>query len=224
MLGPFDEVMQALKQRAGTSVRDTVRFSGPWGKAGDKKVSRNHAPFRKRPDCRFRSGIGWSMARLEMHPRISRHPLRRPRGFTVLEALVAVVILTIVASGAAVGIGLGSAAQADARITQLAMQAADQQMGFLLEQPFDGMSTHAGEEVVGAMLAPPAGGGVSRDTTLGGPWSSLGRRTSVTSEPLTFTQYNGVTVDGARIEIEVFGPDGTIYASLRRHRCRESES
>jgi prepilin-type N-terminal cleavage/methylation domain-containing protein len=164
------------------------------------------------------------MARLEMHPRISAQPARPPRGFTLLEALVAVVILTIVASGAAVGIGLGSAAQTDARIAQCAMQAADQQMGFLLEQPFDSMTTYAVEESVGAILAPPAGGGVSRDTTLGGPWSMLGRRTSVTSEPLTFSQYNSVTVDGARIEIEVFGPDGTVYATLRRHRCRESES
>ena len=159
-----------------------------------------------------------------MHPRISPHPARPPRGFTLLEALVAVVILTIVASGAAVGIGLGSAAQTDARISQCAMQAAEQQMGFLLEQPFDGMTTYAVEEAVGAILAPPAGGGVSRNATMGGPWSMLGRRTSVTSEPLTFSQYNGVTVDGARIEIEVFGPDGTVYATLRRHRCRESDS
>ena len=159
-----------------------------------------------------------------MHPRISAQPARPLRGFTLLEALIAVVILTMVASGAAVGISLGSAAQADARMSQCAMQAADQQMGCLLEQPFDSMSTHAVEEPIGAILAPPAGGAVSRDTTLGGPWTSLGRRTSVTSENLTFSQYNGFTVQGARIEIQVFGPDGTVYATLRRHRCRESES
>jgi hypothetical protein len=45
MLGPFDEVMQALKQRAGTSVRVTVRFSGPWGKARDKKSFRKFRPI-----------------------------------------------------------------------------------------------------------------------------------------------------------------------------------
>jgi prepilin-type N-terminal cleavage/methylation domain-containing protein len=159
------------------------------------------------------------MARLEMHRRISTHP--PPRGFTLMEALVAIVILAIVASGAAVGIGLGSAAQTEARLSQLAMQAAEQQMGFLLEQPFDGMQDHAIEEAVGSIAAPPAGGGVQRTAMLDGPWANLGRRTSITSEPLTFSQYNGFTVDGARIEVEVFGVDGTIYATLQRHRCRE---
>jgi len=141
-----------------------------------------------------------------------------------MEALVSVVILAIVASGAAVGIGLGSAAQADARLCQAAMQAADQQMGFLLEQPFDSMSTYAVREEVGAILAPPAGGAVARASMLAGPWSLLGRRTTVTSEPFTFSQYNGVTVDGARIVVEIFGADGTVYASLQRHRCRESDA
>jgi hypothetical protein len=138
-----------------------------------------------------------------------------------MEALVAVVILVIVASGAAVGIGLGSAAQTDARLSQLAMQAAEQQMGFLMEQPFDGMQTYAVEEAVGTIAAPPAGGGVQRTAFLDGPWTTLGRRTSITSEALTFSQYNGFTVDGARIEVEIFAADGTIYATLRRHRCRE---
>ena len=159
-----------------------------------------------------------------MQQRISEHRSPPPRGFTLMEALVSVVILAIVASGAAVGIGLGSAAQADASMSQLAMQAAEQQMGFLLDQPFDGMSTHAVEEAVGGILAPPAAGGVARTDLLDGPWAKLGRRTTVTSEPLTFTQYAGFQLDGARIEVEVFGADGTVYASLRRHRCREDDA
>lgn len=159
-----------------------------------------------------------------MRHRISGQLPRRRRAFTLMEALVAVVILSIVASGAAVGIGLGTAAQAQGRLSQLAMQAAEQQMGFLLEQPFDGMAALAEEESVGEMRAPPAGGGVSREATLDGAFALLGRRTTVTSEPLTFNQYNAFTIDGARIEIEVFGADGTVYASLRRHRCREDDA
>lgn len=141
-----------------------------------------------------------------------------------MEALVSVVILAIVASGAAVGIGLGSAAQADASMSQLAMQAAEQQIGFLLDQPFDGMTTHAVEEPVGEIHAPPAAGAVARTDLLDGPWSTLGRRTTVTGEPLTFPQYANFELDGARIDVEVFGADGTVYASLRRHRCREDDA
>ncbi|NBX25595.1 MAG: prepilin-type N-terminal cleavage/methylation domain-containing protein [Planctomycetes bacterium] len=152
------------------------------------------------------------------------NPHARRTGFTLLEALVAMVILALVASSAAVGLGLSSAAQHQARLTQLAMQAAQQQVQFLMEKPYDSMSDHAVVEPVGTMLAPPAAGGVERTSTLGGAWSGLGRRTTLTDEPLTFSQFNAVRIEGTRIEIEVFGPDGTIYASIRRHRTRETES
>ncbi len=145
-------------------------------------------------------------------------------GFTLIEALMATVILTLVASAAAVGLGLSSAAQQEARLTQMAAQAAQQQLAFLLEKPFEAMADHAVEEPIGTMMAPPAGGGVDRTGTLGGAWSRLGRRTTLSDEPLTFTQYGGVQVEGTRIQVEVFGPDGTVYASIRRHRVRETGS
>jgi prepilin-type N-terminal cleavage/methylation domain-containing protein len=151
-------------------------------------------------------------------------PSGRRRGFTLLEALMSMVILALVASSAAVGLGLSSAAQHEARLTQLAMQAAQQQVQFLMERPYGSMSDHAVEEPVGTMLAPPAGGGVERNSILGVAWSSLGRRTTLTDEPFTFSQYNGVRIEGTRIDVEVFGPDGTVYASIRRHRTLESES
>ena len=137
---------------------------------------------------------------------------------------MATVILTLVASAAAVGLGLASAAQQEARLTQLAMQAAQQQLAFLMEKPYDGMSDYAVLEPVGTMLAPPAGGGVERNTNLGDAWSGLGRRTTLTDEPCTFSQYNGVRIEGTRIDVEVFGPDGTVYASIRRHRTQETEA
>lgn len=122
------------------------------------------------------------------------------------------------------GLGLSAAAQQEARLTQLAMQAADQQIAFLMEKPYDGMSTYAIVEPVGTMRAPPAGGGVDRTSTLGTAWSGLGRRTTLTDEPFTFSQYNGVRIEGTRIDIDVFGPDGTVYASIRRHRTKETET
>lgn len=137
---------------------------------------------------------------------------------------MATVILGVVSMSAAVGLGLASAAQHEARVAQLAMQAAQQQVAFLLEKPYEGMSLHAGEEAVGSMLAPPAGGGVDRNLTLGLAWSGLGRRTVLVDEPLTFSQYGGFTVEGTRIVVEVFGPDGTVYATIRRHRTKETGS
>ncbi len=144
-----------------------------------------------------------------------------PRGFTLIEALVAIVVVAMVASAAALGVGLASAAQNDAQLVQMATQAAEQQVGFLLEKPYESMDDFDGTEDIGQMLAPPDGGGVTRSRVLDGAWSKLGRQTTLTDEPLTFAQYNSVQVQGTRIDVQVFGPDGTIYAQIRRHRTNE---
>ena len=158
------------------------------------------------------------------------------QGFTLVEALVAIVVVAMVASAAAVGVGLSAAAQEDARLSQLAMQAAKQQVDFLMEQPFESMAASVDivvpantvtkevtvTEEVGQMKAPPAAGGVVRSLTLSGEWAKLGRRTTLTPEPTTFTDYLDFLVDGMSISVEVFGPDGTIYATLRRHRTNEA--
>lgn len=152
------------------------------------------------------------------------------RGFTLVEALVATVIMAMVASAASVGIGLSVATQQDARLAQLATQVAKQQVDFLMEKPFASMADSVGilvslntvTEEVGQMKAPPAAGGVNRTLILGGEWAKLGRRTTLTSEPTTFTDYNNFLVEGMSISVEVFGPDGTIYATLRRHRTNEA--
>ena len=165
------------------------------------------------------------MTRLEMAPRISRQlPPPRCRGFTLIESLVSIVVLAFVASAGAVAVGLASATQQEAQLRQLAGMAAQQQVDFLLEQPYDDMTSFAGEEAVGQMAAPPAAGSLDRPKLLGDCWGVLGRRTTLTSEPFTFTQYGSLTVEGTRIEVQVFGPDGTVYATLRRHRSKELQS
>ncbi len=144
------------------------------------------------------------------------------RGFTLIEALIAIVIVATVASAGAVGIGLSAATQEEARLVQLATQAAQQQVSFLMEKPFANMVDHAGTEALGQMKAPLDAGATDRSKVLTGEWAKLGRITTLTSEPITFTQYNGFVVDGMRIDVQVFGPDGTIYATIRRHRTNEA--
>ena len=144
------------------------------------------------------------------------------KGFTLIESLVAIVIVAMVASAAAVGLGLSVATQEDARLAQIATQAAQQQISFLMEKPFASMSDYAGTETLGQMLAPLDAGATDRDKMLIGEWANLGRTTTLTSEPITFAQYNGFVVDGMRIDVQVFGPDGTIYATIRRHRTNEA--
>ena len=143
------------------------------------------------------------------------------QGFTLVEALVAIVIVALVASAAAVGVGLSAATQEDACLAQLATQAAQQQVSFLMEKPFASMVDYAGTEELGQMKAPPDAGATDRSTVLTGEWAKLSRVTTFTSEPSTFTQYNSFVVDGMRIDVQVKGPDGTIYATIRRHRTNE---
>ena len=147
---------------------------------------------------------------------------RATTGFTLIESLVAIVIVAMAASAAAVGLGLSVATQEDARLAQIATQAAQQQISFLMEKPFASMADYAGTETLGQMLAPLDAGATDRDKILIGAWANLGRTTTLTSEPITFAQYNGFVVDGMRIDVQVFGPDGTIYATIRRHRTNEA--
>ena len=130
-------------------------------------------------------------------------------------------LVALIASAGAVAVTTASATQQESQLSQLASMAAQQQLDFLMEQAYTGMSDYAGTEEVGQMAAPPAAGAVDRPDLLGGAWSMLGRRTTLTNEPFTFSQYSSLMVEGTRIEVQVFGPDGTVYATLRRHRCKD---
>ena len=147
---------------------------------------------------------------------------RATKGFTLIESLVAIVIVAMVASAAAVGMGVSIATQEDARLAQLATQVAQQQVSFLMEKPFASMVDYAGTEALGQMKAPLDAGATDRSKVLTGEWAKLIRVTTLTSEPTTFTQYNSFVVDGMRIDVQVKGPDGTVYATIRRHRTNEA--
>lgn len=91
-----------------------------------------------------------------------------------------------------------------------------------MEKPFASMVDYAGTEALGQMKAPLDAGATDRSKVLTGEWAKLSRVTTLTSEPTTFTQYNSFVVDGMRIDVQVKGPDGTVYATIRRHRTNEA--
>ena len=150
-------------------------------------------------------------------------PRRRRRAFTLLEALIASVIVAMVAATASMSVAVGAAVEEQNRLAVLAMQAAELQMGTMLEAGYDDMDALAGEEAAGAMLAPPRAGAQSR-TALPPGFAPLARSTTVAAENRTFAQYNNHVVEGKRIEVTVSGPGGQVLARLVRFRGRDPET
>jgi prepilin-type N-terminal cleavage/methylation domain-containing protein len=147
----------------------------------------------------------------------------RRRAFTLLEALIASVIVAMVALAASTSVAVGIAVEEDNRLAVLAMHAAEQQMGTILEREYDDMASLAGEEGVGAMLLPPRAGTSVRES-MGPAFDRLSRITAIATENRYFAQYNGHTVEGRRIEVTVLGPDGRELARLVRFRGKDPES
>lgn len=152
-----------------------------------------------------------------------RHPGRDVRGFTLLEALIASVIVAMVAATASMSVAVGAAVERQNRLSVLAMQAAELQMGTMLEATYDGMNALAGAEAAGSMLAPMRPGATQR-VALPAAFAQLSRTTTVTAENRLFSQYNGHTVEGKRIEVTVLGPDGSTLARLVRFRGKDPET
>lgn len=151
------------------------------------------------------------------HPRSARP---RRRAFTLVEALVASVIVATVASAAAMSVAVGIAVQEQNRLAVMAMHAAELQMSVAMETSYDGMPALAGTEAMGHLLAPPRPGSAVRPE-LPSAFAQLSRTTSVTVENRTFTQYGNYVMQGRRVEVSVFGPDGTLLARLQRFRPKD---
>jgi prepilin-type N-terminal cleavage/methylation domain-containing protein len=149
--------------------------------------------------------IGWQVS------------MRRARGFTLLEALIASIIVSMVAATASMSVAVGSSIEQQNRLSVLAMQAAELQMSSVLEQPYETMNTLAGTEAVGQLLAPKRPGATAREP-LPATFSELSRVTTIVTENRTLTQYNNYTVSGKRIDVTVIGPNGLTLARLVRFR------
>lgn len=147
------------------------------------------------------------------------------RGLTLIEGLIASVILSIVAAGAAMALTTGLGAQRESGRQLLAALAAEQQVSTIMTAPFASASSFAGVEAVGGMLAPPritAGGESVRDS-LGPAFAMFGRTTVVTAENRSFAQYENFVIPGWRIQVTVTDAGGRVYASVERFRAQELE-
>lgn len=150
---------------------------------------------------------------------------RKRRGLTLIEGLVASVILSMSAAAAAMALTAGLGAQRDANLQLLAGLAAEQQVSMIMTASFAATPSFAGTEAVGAMLAPPrltAGLSEVRDP-MGIAFASLGRTTVVTAVTRTFPQYENFALDGWRIQVTVTDANGRVYASIERFRAPELE-
>jgi type II secretory pathway pseudopilin PulG len=148
--------------------------------------------------------------------------VRRTRAFTLLEGLIATLVVALVASAAAVAVSVGMATQEDNRLAVFAMHAAELQLSSCLEASYDGMNGLAGTEAQGQMRAPARPGSTARPL-LPESFAALSRITTITPETRTFAQYNNISIEGKRINIRVFGPSGNLLAELTRFRAREDQ-
>ena len=80
--------------------------------------------------------------------------------------------------------------------------------------------TIASTEAKGHMLAPARPGSTARPE-LPAAFSQLSRTTTVTAENRVFTQDQNYAMSGYRVEVSVFGPDGTLLAKLKRYRPKD---
>jgi hypothetical protein len=140
--------------------------------------------------------------------------------FTLVEALIASVIVAMVALAGSTAVAVGVAIEEENRLSVLAVQAAELQMGAVLEQGYEGMDAMAGTEERGAMLAPAAAGGSQRPS-MGPRYARMSRQTTVTGETRSFASLNNHSVIGKRVEVRVLGPDGEELARLVRFRGKE---
>lgn len=175
-------------------------------------------PIQPKPVTKPEDG-GWQVS-MRRPSSIGRVCNRSARGFTLLEAMIASVIVAMVAATASMSVAVGASIEQQNRLSVLAMQAAELQMSSVLEQSYETMSTLAGTEAMGMMLAPQRPGETVR-ANLPDSFSELSRVTSIVTENRTLTQYNNYTVTGKRIEVTVMGPDGVALARLIRFRGME---
>ena len=155
----------------------------------------------------------------------ARRPCRscRRRGLTLIEGLIATVILALTAAGAAMALQVGLGAQRDARRQLLAGIAAEQQVSTLMSLPFAATPTLAGIEPVGGMLAPPRKNSALADVRdpMGPAFAEFGRTTVVTAQTRTFPQYENFAIAGWRIQVTVTDAQGRVFATAERFRAQE---
>ena len=153
-----------------------------------------------------------------------RRRARAPRAaFTLIEALVASVIVAMVALAASTSVAVGIAVEEDNRRAVLATQVAELRMSEVLEQPFNDMASLAGTVTGASLRSPPVPGSGTR-VPLPDAASVLTVVTTVESENRAFPQLNNFVLEGRRISVEVRGADGAALARLVRFRGKDPQT
>lgn len=163
-------------------------------------------------------GTPWQGGSWQVSMRVRR--AGRANAFTLLEGLIASVIVAMVAATASMSVAVGVAIEQQNRLSVLAMQAAELQMGSVLEESYDNMGSLSGTEAMGTLLGPKQPGSNLR-SALPGAFSELSRSTTVTTENRTFTQFNNYTLTGKVVQVIVTGANGVELARLVRFRGKD---
>jgi prepilin-type N-terminal cleavage/methylation domain-containing protein len=149
---------------------------------------------------------------------------RAPRAaFTLIEALVASVIVAMVALAASTSVAVGIAVEEENRRAVLATQVAELRMSEVLERPFGDMASLAGTAAGESLGSPPVPGSGTRVPL---PLAASGFTvvTSVETENRSFPRLNNFVLEGRRITVEVRGADGAALARLVRFRGKDPQT
>lgn len=141
-----------------------------------------------------------------IHNRTSR------RGVTLIECMVAIIIVTIAVLSASMSIQHGILAQEDALRLSLAASAAESRLTELLVREYDQMTPSTTSEAVGAMMAPMGSNDLPAD------YASLGRQTQIADDSIAIPGYTGLLLEGKMLTIEVFDSEGGQDRELVRIR------
>jgi len=96
------------------------------------------------------------------HRHVRARCAARVAAFTLVEALVASVIVAMVALAASTSVAVGIAVEEDNRRAVLATQLAELRMSEVLEQPFESMAALAGTASGASLGSPPVPGSGAR--------------------------------------------------------------
>ena len=161
--------------------------------------------------------------RPHLHVRALRAACAGIPAFTLIEALVASVIVAMVALAASTSVAVGIAVEEDNRRAVLATQVAELRMSEVLEQPFESMAALAGTASGASLGSPPVPGSGAR-VPLPGAAAGFSVVTVVEAENRAFPQLNNFVLEGRRITVEVRGQDGAVLARLVRFRGKDPQT
>jgi len=150
--------------------------------------------------------------------------VRAPRAaFTLVEALVASVIVAMVALAASTSVAVGIAMEEENRRAVLATQVAELRMSEALEARWEDVAQLAGSVTGADLRSPPVPGSGTR-VPLPEMASGFAVVTAVQVENRAFPHLNNFVLEGRRISVEVRGADGAVLARLVRFRGKDPQT